>query len=171
MTAIVIVDASLHTSTVPSTYVAPGILQFMGVSATQGSTTGTLPASPLSGLYGGDTYTIVSGNIVPLPVGGIAGNYTSTGVAAVIPVGFAPTYVMAYDETAGVKYEWHQGMSAGYAIVTTLGAAGAASVVHTGSLFTITADPAGGSGDVNIVTLSATVNGAAAGNIVFRVTP
>lgn len=165
MTAIVIIDAALHVSSVPATYVAPGLLQAFGVSGTQGSTTGTLSATAPISAFSGDTYTITPGNIVQGPDADvIAGHFSGAGSAVVIPVGFAPTMIKIIDWTNDIVWEWMPGApaAADSMKITT------ATAVDTGSAILVTADAAGGAGDVNYITLSATLAAASAA-LSFRI--
>ena len=163
--ASLIVDTSLHISTIPATYVAPGPLQQIGVSATSGSTTGTLSSSAVqvpSSLTASNTntYTVLAASVIPLGSGaedGIAGYIpTSTDANDIIifPLGFYPTYVMFFNETAGVKYEWWYGMTAKHMMVTTLSGP---TIADTNSLIYIDADSDGGVGNACIVSVSATI--------------
>jgi hypothetical protein len=161
----IIVDCALHISTVPATYVAPGPLQQIGVSATAGSTTGTLSSTAVqvpSSLTASNTntYTVVGASIIPTGSGaedGIAG-YIPTGSDAnsilIFPLGFYPTKIEFFNETAGVIYTWVYGMTAKHMIVTTLSTP---TIVDTNTLIYIDADSDGGVGNSCIVSVSATI--------------
>lgn len=154
MTAFAIVDPAIHGTSFPSTYVAPGNLQNMGVSATVGSTSGSVSqsaAAPIS-TSGSDTYTLIAANC--RQVGGegndgIAGGFTQAGsaVAVFIPVGFYPTKIelnVGLTTTEVGFYQWMHGMGA-YEI-SSLVAADEAELT-TGAI-AVFADSAGGDGNV-----------------------
>lgn len=155
MTANLIVDVSLHNASVPSTYIAPGLLQALGVSATQGSTTGTFAAGAQIPAFSGNTYTLTPGNIVQGPDADvIAGFLTGTGAAVIIPIGFFPTKVEVINWTGVIKWEWMYGAPATDSLkVVTAGT----ETSDTGSAVLVTADTAGGNGDVCYVVISATL--------------
>ena len=153
MAAMNFIDTSIHGASFPATYVAPGVLQFFGVSGTPGSTTGTLPTTPPSGVYGGNTYTLLAANIMMTSsIDAITGYFTGNGALTVIPVGFAPTKVVVMNWTDGVEWTWMLGApatdSAKLTNVPTFG-------VDTTSAIVVTADAAGGLGDTAYVALSA----------------
>lgn len=152
MTAILIIDCSLHTSSVPATYIAPGALQLLGVAATQGSTTGTIPTNAALA-FSADTYTITPGNII---MGNdsdvIAGSFTGTGAAVVIPVGFYPSHIQVVNWTGVIKWEWMAGAPATDTMKTVTAGT---ETSDTTSAITVTSDGAGGNGNVCYVTLSA----------------
>ena len=155
MTAMNFVDPTLHVSSFPATYVAPGLLQWFGVSATPGSTTGTLPTTPQSGVYGGNTYTVLSANVDQNATADcISGYFTGNGNLTVIPIGFAPTWVEIIDWTAGTTWKWMLGAPSTDALKITNAPA---VTVDTGSAIVDTADAAGGLGDVTYIALSATL--------------
>lgn len=152
MTAMIIIDPTLHGSTIPSTYVAPGNLQNFGVAATPGSSTGTLAGGNIS-TYTGDTYTVVAANaVLDNDSDVLSGYFTGTGALAVIPVGFVPTRITLTNWTDTKKYEWERGAPSTDSWYTVTGAD---PTVDTGTAILVTADAAGGAGDVCFVTLSA----------------
>lgn len=155
MTAINIIDASLHVSAFPATYVAPGLLQALGVSATPGSTSGTLSANAPVGSYGpaGDTYTLLIGNILQGPDADvIAGNFTGAGNLVVIPVGFAPSNIEVINWTGVIKWQWMAGAPSTDTLKTVTGGT---TTADTTSAITVVTDAAGGGGDVCYIVLSA----------------
>lgn len=167
MAAMNFIDTQIHGSSYPATYVAPGTLQWFGVSATQGSTSGTLPASPPSGAYGSNTYTMLVGN--PLgnqSTGSVAGYFTSNNNLTVIPVGFVPTRIKIWNDTDGIEWEWMYGMAATHTIKTNT--TGPAITNDTSSAIVVYADSAGGQGDVAYVQLSAALCGNSK-RIAFRI--
>ncbi len=154
MTAYAIVDPAIHKTSFPATYVAPGNLQAMGVSATQGSTTGSVnqsAAAPISA-SGSDTYTLIAADcrqIGPGGAGGIAGGFTQAGsaVAVFIPVGFYPTKIelnVGLTTTEVGFYQWMHGM--GVYTISSLVAADEAEYTTNGIV--VVADAAGGDGNV-----------------------
>ena len=156
MTGISFVDCALHGTTIPSTYVAPGPLQWMGVAATVGSSSGTLSGNQQSGLGGTDTYTVIAANC--RQVGGegndgIAGGFTAAGAAVdvYIPVGFYPTKIelnVGLTTTEVGFYQWMHGMGA-YEISSLVGADEAE--LTSGAISVIVADNSGGDGAVCII--------------------
>ena len=163
--ASLIVDCSLHASSVPATYVAPGPLQNIGVSATQGSTTGTLSATapqvPSSlTVTNTNTYTVVSGNVRLLGSNGgdgICGYVTAANAAddiIIFPIGFTPTRIEIFNEGAGTKYDWFFGQTAGKMVLTTLSAP---TLVDTATQIKLDLDSAGGDGNACIVSFVASV--------------
>ena len=155
MTGISFVDTTIHGTTFPATYVAPGILQYMGVSTTPGSTSGTLSGNQQSGIGGTDTYTLIAANCVPVgqeSSDGIAGAFTaaSTAVDIYIPIGFYPTKI---EVNVGLTtsevgfYQWMHGMGA-YNIDSLVAADEAE---FTTNAITVIADSAGYKGNVCIV--------------------
>ena len=155
MTGISFVDTTIHGTTFPATYVAPGILQYMGASATPGTTSGTLSGNQLSGIGGTDTYTLIAADCLPIGAesnGGIAGGFTAAASAVdiYIPVGFYPTKIelnVGLTTTEVGFYQWMHGM--GVYNIDSLVAADEAE--FTTNAITVIADSAGYKGSVCIV--------------------
>ena len=151
-----IVDPTIHGTTFPATYVAPGNLQFLGVGSTQGSTSGTLSTTAAGTLQvvadTGNTYTLLAANC--RAVGGegnsgIAGAFTQAGTAVdvFVPVGFYPTKVelnVALSTTEVGFYQWMHGM--GVDMIASLVAADEASTAT--AVISVVADADGGDGNV-----------------------
>lgn len=158
MAAMTFIDPAIHGSSYPSTYIAPANLQWFGVSSTQGSTTGTLPANPPSGVYGSNTYTLLGASCsLHGSAGVLSGYFTARGEITVIPCGFAPTKVEIWNDTDGIMWTWMLGMASTHAYKENT--TGPALTVDTGSAIVVNADAAGGLGDVDYVALSATLAG------------
>lgn len=149
-----IVDPTIHGTSFPATYVAPGSLQFLGVGSTVGSTSGSLPAS--SPLYvaadTGNTYTLIAANCRQFGAGGddgIAGGFTQAGTAVdvFVPVGFYPTKIeinVGLTTTEVGFYQWMHGM--GSYEISQLIAADTAEL--TSGAIAVFADLDGGDGNV-----------------------
>ena len=137
------VDCSFHGAAFPTSYIVPGTLRSDGVVLAD----------------------MLVGNIVNTGEGTIAGNVTSAGNATKFYVGFQPSHIVAYNETAGVFYEWYQGMGATDAVVSTFTGP---VMAKTGSRFTITKDVSSGNANVAAVTFSATIMGSSTNNVIFR---
>jgi len=151
-----IVDPTIHGTSVPSTYVAPGILQNLGVGTTQGSTTGTLNANAPQSLSiaadTGNTYTVLAANCRAIGSGGasgIAGAFTqaASAVDVFVPVGFYPTKIelnVGLTTTEVGFYQWMHGMGV-YEISQLVGADTAE---LTTNAIVVVADSGGGDGNV-----------------------
>ena len=147
------IDPALHVSALPATYVPPG--QLVAISSAVADPAGGVTASNAS------TYILV-GNTIQDNDADILAGYFTMGTATfkvVIPVGFAPSRIKVTDWTTFVEYEWFVGAPATNTIKRT--ASSTYNAVDTGSAITVTADPAGGLGNVCYVTLKASLFSAA----------
>jgi hypothetical protein len=151
-----IVDPTIHGTSFPATYVAPGNLQNLGVGSTAGSTSGTLnanaPATLSIAADTGNTYTLIAANCRFVGGGdtvGIAGAFTQAGTAVdvFVPIGFYPTKVelnVALSTTEVGFYQWMHGMGADM-IASLVGADEASTAT---AAITVVADSDGGDGNV-----------------------
>lgn len=156
-----IVDPSIHGTAFPATYIAPGALQDLGVSATQGSTSGTLNATAPHSLslaaFTGNTYTLIAANCRQIGNGGeegVAGSFTqaATAVDVFVPLGFYPTKIelnVGLTTTEVGFYQWMHGMGA-YDISALVAADEAE---FTSNAIAVYTDSAGGDGNVCYVKL------------------
>lgn len=154
-----IVDPTIHGTTFPATYVAPGALQNLGVGSTVGSTSGTLNANAPSSLFvaadTGNTYTLIAANCRSIGSGGgggICGSFTqaASAVDVFVPVGFYPTKIelnIGLTTTEVGFYQWMHGMGA-YDISSLVAADEAE---FTSNAIVVVADAAGGDGSVCLV--------------------
>lgn len=133
------IDPAFHGASFPASYVPPGNLQALGCTATS---------------------QMLIGNVVSKPGADVlSGYFTSDGSTMVIPVGFAATKIKIINWTDGLQWEWMYGAPATDSIKIT--DATPAIATDTNSQIVITADAAGGNGDVASVTLGATLCGSA----------
>jgi len=160
MTTANFIDVSLHASAFPATYVPPGSLQNLGVTlgGTLTSTTYTTASTMTAGPASGDTGVILLGKTVQGPDADvISGVFTGAGNVTYIPVGFFPTKIEVIDWSNDIVWEWMFGAPSTDSMKITT-----ATAVDTGTAITVTADKAGGNGNVTYITLSSTLAASAA---------
>ena len=155
MTTTNFIDPSLHIATFPATYVPPGLLANLGVSAggTVATSSYTTASTMTSGPYSGNTGVVIPGNVIQGPdADHISGNFTGAGNIVVIPVGFFPSNIEIIDWTGVIKWQWMAGAPATDTLkVVTAGT----ETADTTTGISVVADKAGGSGDVCYVVLTA----------------
>ena len=171
MTTINVIDASLHAAAFPTTWTPPGPLQALGItlanitSQSTSAVSGSVPSS-FGGPLAGNSFTVIPGNISQdVDSDMLAGYFTAAGNAVIIPVGLYPTNIEVMDWTGTIKWQWMYGAPATDALKLT---GTPTDAVDTTSAIVITADAAGGLGNVTYITLSAGL-AVSAHTISFRV--